>query len=130
MNLCPRFPALTLSAVLFLAFLFLLMFLFLNVEQAVHVRLDRLQFLVLLAQPLVILIGCFLFIQQGGILCLKRFDCRQLLHALGVKGTFRRFMEEQVRFMGSPESRLVSSFFLLVGNISVPCFGVVDDVGL
>lgn len=94
MNLCPRSPAHTFSAVLFLVFLFLLMFLFLNVEQAVHVRLDCLQFLVLLAQPLVILIGCFLFVQQGGILCLKRFDCRQFLHALGVKGTFRRLMKK------------------------------------
>ena len=130
MNLCPRSPAHTFSAVLFLVFLFLLMFLFLNVEQAVHVGLDCLQFLVLLAQPLVILIGCFLFVQQGAILCLKRFDCRQFLHALGVKGTFRRLMKKEVRFMGSPKSWFVSGFFLPVGNVSVPCFGVIDDVGL
>lgn len=59
------FPnTLTVLLLFLLLFLFFLFFLF-NLKQAVHVGLDRLQFLVFLPQPFEILIGGFFFASRS-----------------------------------------------------------------
>ena len=110
-------------------FLFLFLMFFLNTEQGVHIGFDRLQLLIFFSQPFVIFVGGFLLCQQIGILRLQNFDRGQLLHALGVKGPLRRLMEKQIRFVSGMESRFVCRLGLAVGNIGIPCFGVVDNMG-
>lgn len=92
------FPnTLTVLLLFLLLFLFFLFFLF-NLKQAVHVGLDRLQFLVFLPQPFEILIGGFFLCQQISVLRLQHFDGRQ----------FFTPRASNARFAASCKSRSVS----------------------
>ena len=112
-----------------LLFLFFLFFL-LNLKQAVHIGLDRLQFLIFLPQPLEILIGYFFLCQQISVLRLQHLNRRQLLHALGIKRPLRRFMQKQIRFMGCPKCRFIRRFGFPVSQIGIPGLGIIDDMRL
>lgn len=112
----PAFSDLT------MLFLFLFLRFFFDTEQGIHVRLDRLQFLIFFPQPFVIFIGGFFLCQQFRVLRLQNFDRGQLLHALSVKGSLCRFMKKQICFVGSTESRFVCRLRSAVGSIGIPCF--------
>lgn len=117
------------SFALTMLFLFLFLLFFFNTEQGIHVGLDCLQFLIFFPQPLVIFISGFFLCQQLCVLCLQNFYRGQLLHTLSVKGSLSRFIEKQICFVGSSESRFVCCFGSAVGSIGIPCFSVVDDMG-
>lgn len=126
----PVFPnTLTVLLLFLLLFLFFLFFLF-NLKQAVHVGLDRLQFLVFLPQPFEILIGGFFLCQQISVLRLQHFDGRQFFHTQGIKRPLRRFMQKQICFMGCPKRRFIRSFGFPISQIGIPGLGIVDDMRL
>ena len=96
------------------------------VEQGVHVGLDGLELLGLLAQPGEVGVGGFLVRQQPGVLLVQRLDGGELADPLGVKGPLGGLVQQQLALVRRPELFLEAA--LAIGGVDLAGLGVVDDV--